>query len=177
MRRSQPDHMVLGDGEGSLNEESPVRRFPRVGAQFQTRISKSTGPSIRPTPDRMSVDFPYISEKEAEQQNHFCVNGRSNESNRLPFAVYLCFSSSGGAELVLCRHLFCLIRHLGDSHTSTRVSDERSRALKVHYIPSHRLAIQQGYCFKFSVGTILSASSLLYCHPPTRSSRSCILTI
>lgn len=66
MRHSQPDDTASTEGDdGSVQEEGIVRRFPRIGAQFQTRISKSTGCTLRPTPERMSVDFPYISEKEA----------------------------------------------------------------------------------------------------------------
>ena len=77
MRRSQSDQMNSEQGE------SPVRRFPRVGSQYQTRISKSTEPapdSTRPKPDRMrmSIDFPYILEKEANQNESFDINGRSN---------------------------------------------------------------------------------------------------
>jgi hypothetical protein len=81
MRCSQPDHTCSRNRDDlSLQEDSTVRRFPRVGAQFQTRISKSTGPSIRPTPERMSVDFPYISEKEAGQPHQVLVNGMFNKS-------------------------------------------------------------------------------------------------
>jgi len=75
MRRSQPDQTLSGYGDDfSLQEDSTVRRFPRIGAQFQTRISKSTGLSIRPTPERMSVNFPYILEKEAGQRDQIQAN-------------------------------------------------------------------------------------------------------
>jgi hypothetical protein len=84
MRRSQPDHAISGDGDdASLQEDSTVRRFPRIGAQFQTRISKSIGLSIRPIPELMSVDFPYISEKEAEQRDQVQANGMSYKSSHL----------------------------------------------------------------------------------------------
>lgn len=80
MRRSQPDHTVPGETDDvSSHEESSVRRPPRVGSQFQTRISKSTGFTIRPTPERMSVDFPYISEKEAGESDEIQSNGMSHE--------------------------------------------------------------------------------------------------
>lgn len=76
MRRSQPDNTVSGEtDDGTFQDESIVRRFPRVGAQFQTRISKSTGFTIRPAPERMSVDFPYISEKEAGEVDQARANG------------------------------------------------------------------------------------------------------
>ena len=81
MKQSQPERMVLDDGDGSSHQQSPVRRFPRVGAQFQTRISKSTGPSVRPTPDRMSVNFPFLSEKEVDQRGDLHVNGMSSCSS------------------------------------------------------------------------------------------------
>jgi hypothetical protein len=82
MRRSQPDHAVSGDGDDvSLQEDSTVRRFPRVGAQFQTRISKSIGQSIRPIPERMSVDFPHISEKDSEKRDQVHANGMSYKSS------------------------------------------------------------------------------------------------
>ncbi|KAG7373105.1 PLU-1-like protein [Nitzschia inconspicua] len=40
------------------------RRFPRIGSQFQTRISKSTEPLDRPIPDRMSAEYPHTTEYE-----------------------------------------------------------------------------------------------------------------
>ena len=86
MRGSQPDQIGLGDGEDApLKDDSIVRRFPRIGAQFQTRISKSAGQSVRTTPERMSIDFPYISEKEALEQDRLHVNGMFDESNDIRF--------------------------------------------------------------------------------------------
>lgn len=71
MRRSQPDDTSsMEDDDASSHEQGIVRRFPRIGSQFQTRISKSTAFTMRPTPERMSVDFPYISEREAESLDH-----------------------------------------------------------------------------------------------------------
>ncbi len=78
MRRSQPDNVVPREADnGTVQDESIARRFPRIGAQFQTRISKSTGFTIRPAPERMSVDFPYMSEKEVGELGNGRVNGMS----------------------------------------------------------------------------------------------------
>lgn len=77
-----PDQLVTGDREGSFKvDSSPVRRFPRLGSQYQTRISnKFTEPSARPVPVKMSANFPYISENEAEQKDYLDINGRFLES-------------------------------------------------------------------------------------------------
>lgn len=44
------------------------RRFPRLGSQFQTRISKSIEPSDRPSPLPMSVEFPYLTTLDVDEQ-------------------------------------------------------------------------------------------------------------
>jgi hypothetical protein len=75
MRRTQSDNPGSeGEVEPKQDEEpkSPEkqlypRRFPRIGSQFQTRISKDTAePTGRPVPDRFSVDFPHLSVKDAD---------------------------------------------------------------------------------------------------------------
>ena len=72
MGRSQLDDSVSGDKDDSVGI---VRQFPRVGAQFQTRISKSTDFTIRPAPKRISVDFPHILEQEARPAEQNETNG------------------------------------------------------------------------------------------------------
>ena len=57
-------HEYLSSPERNNHHQTIPRRFPRIGSLYQTRISKSTEPSDRPTPDRMSKDYPYISEVE-----------------------------------------------------------------------------------------------------------------
>ena len=44
------------------------RRFPRIGSQFQTRISKSTEPSDRPSPMLLSTDFPYLTSDDVRKE-------------------------------------------------------------------------------------------------------------
>ena len=84
MRCSQPDQTASGNGDDiSCQDDSIPRRFPRIGAQFQTRISKSTGHTIRPAPDRMFVDFPYVLEKEAGERVEVEVNGMSHKFSLL----------------------------------------------------------------------------------------------
>jgi hypothetical protein len=52
--------------ESPKSPDMPVipRRFPRIGSQFQTRIAKSSDPLDRPLPERMSVEYPYVTEIE-----------------------------------------------------------------------------------------------------------------
>ena len=76
MRASEAGKTIPCDRDStSSHDDTIIRRFPRVGAQFQTRISKATGLSIRPTPERMSSDFPYLSEIEVEQRSSINENG------------------------------------------------------------------------------------------------------
>jgi hypothetical protein len=45
------------------------RRFPRMGSQFQARITKTAENLSRPPPDLMSSEYPHISEKESDRKN------------------------------------------------------------------------------------------------------------
>ena len=65
--------------------DCPIRRFPRVGSQYQTRIlNRPSETSSRPAPVKMSSDFPYKSDNERiEQQIHLESNGRCFFSNFL----------------------------------------------------------------------------------------------
>mmetsp|Transcript_43531 Transcript_43531/g.49071 ORF Transcript_43531/g.49071 Transcript_43531/m.49071 type:complete len:1967 (-) Transcript_43531:117-6017(-) len=72
-----PDQLVSESREGSSHVEIPVRRFPRVGSQYQTRISsKFIEPFVRPAPIKMSANFPYIPENEAGKSESFDINAR-----------------------------------------------------------------------------------------------------
>jgi hypothetical protein len=83
MRRIQPDNP---NNAGSVTEIEPkqdeepkssethqllyTRRFPRIGSQFQTRITKDE-PSCRPLPDKFSLDYPHLSMKEVDMVQEY----------------------------------------------------------------------------------------------------------
>jgi hypothetical protein len=71
-RAGRDDHGDDPDVPMTPEKELYPRRFPRLGSQFQTRISKSTEPSDRPAALLLSVDFPYLTtqdvDKEQQQQ-------------------------------------------------------------------------------------------------------------
>jgi hypothetical protein len=57
-----------GEPESPEKETFP-RRFPRLGAQFQTKLPKSTEPLDRPPPERFSTEYPHITETEAKDKS------------------------------------------------------------------------------------------------------------
>lgn len=67
---SQHEYLSSPERNHAHHQTIP-RRFPRIGSVYQTRISKSTEPSDRPPPDRMSKDYPYISEIEESKGKQF----------------------------------------------------------------------------------------------------------
>lgn len=96
MRRMQPDNLDLeSEDQPKLDEEpkSPgkqlyPRRFPRIGSQFQTRISKDADePCDRGVADEMSIDFPYLSVLEAMEASNVQVLLSTDDGrwNMVPF--------------------------------------------------------------------------------------------
>ena len=55
------------------------RRFPRIGSQFQTRIGKSTEPLDRHPPDRVSSEYPYVTQDEVDIWREYGVHGDRSE--------------------------------------------------------------------------------------------------
>jgi hypothetical protein len=67
MGKSTPSDAAEDDTRHLENQKSPdiqiiPRRFPRIGSQFQTRITKCCDPLDRQPPERMSVEYPYVTE-------------------------------------------------------------------------------------------------------------------
>lgn len=67
-RRDQRQDLSSADDPESPEKSSFPRRFPRLGIQFQTKISKANEPLERPPPELMSNIYPHITETEAEDK-------------------------------------------------------------------------------------------------------------
>jgi hypothetical protein len=81
------------DDPQSPDRPAYPRRFPRIGGQFQTRISKARDQLERPLPELMSSEFPHVSEEEF-QGNKDSNKGRSliffkSRAGRIFFASML----------------------------------------------------------------------------------------
>ena len=139
-----PDQLVSEGREGSSHAEGPVRRFPRVGSQYQTRISsKLIEPFARPLPVKMSANFPHIPENEAKKNDYLDINGRFLKSSiRLLWCIpYILLPS---LEEVACRHVIQIWVPDG-SHSIDLLSNEQ--AIQLLSIP-HSIGYLT-YCQKF----------------------------
>ena len=63
---------LSSDNDLSTEKEAPKRVKPRLGSQYQTKVAKFEHTQLdevtkRQLPDPMSVDFPHISEHEAQK--------------------------------------------------------------------------------------------------------------
>jgi hypothetical protein len=71
--RGQPQDAAKAPEEPESPEKPAFpRRFPRLGSQFQTKMPQSNGPLERPSPERMSTEYPHITELEAEKETLLC---------------------------------------------------------------------------------------------------------
>jgi hypothetical protein len=67
-RGQQPEAAHVSDTPESPDKPTFPRRFPRLGSQFQTKISKSNEPLERPPPECMSTEYPHLAEVEVKQE-------------------------------------------------------------------------------------------------------------
>ena len=64
-----------GNATDSPTKETFPRRYPRLGMQFQTKLPKTTRPLLREIPERMSLEYPHLTETNVKQNEGFRQNG------------------------------------------------------------------------------------------------------